>query len=213
MKKFPLMMLGLVLASIIFSMPTQGYACSINALSNRHKQPISTSRPNNRLFNEAVLHYINRERCRNNRVPFKSDSRLVTMAAGHSSGMARTSTFSHHIARSGYETMARRLKRSGLRFNAAAENIARNYVYVLSGRPISAKSAGPCKFYYSGSGQQVPKHSYQSLAREVVSQWMNSSGHRRNIMDRRFSRTGAAFGVDPSGRVCGEVYLTQNFAN
>ena len=213
MKNIPLVVFGLVLACLIFSMPSTGYACSVNALSNRHKQAINTSRPNNKLFNEAVLHYINLERCRNNRAPFKTDSRLVSMAAGHSNGMARVRTMAHRIPRSGYETMAKRLKRAGLRFNAAAENIARNYVYALSGRPIAAKSAGQCQFYYSSNGKQVPKHSYESLAREVVTQWMSSAGHRRNIMDRRFSRTGAAFGVNPNGSACGEVYLTQNFAN
>ena len=185
MKNIPLAVIGLVLASLVFSVPSTGFACSVNALSNRHKQAINTSRPNNKVFNEAVLHYINIERCRNNRTPLKSDSRLISMAAGHSKGMASFGTMAHKIPRSGYETMAKRLKRSGLRFNAAAENIARNYVYALSGRPIAAQSAGPCQFFYSSNGQQVPKHSYQSLAREVVSRWMKSSGHRKNIMDRR----------------------------
>ena len=209
----PNLILGLILAALTLSVPAFASACSVPALTSQHKQPINVSRPNNTLFNQAVLHYINIERCKAGRQPFRSDSRLVGMAAGHSSGMASTRTFSHRIPRSGYETMVKRLNRAGVDFNAAAENIARNYVYVLSNRPISTKTGGQCKFFYSGSGQPVPKHSYQSLAYEVVTQWMRSAGHRKNILDRRFTRTGSAFGVNAQGSACGEVYLTQNFAN
>jgi uncharacterized protein YkwD len=209
----PTLSLGLLLAAISLAVPSFASACTVPALTARHQQPINISRPDNRLFNEAVLHYINLERCKNGRQPFKSDSRLVGMAAGHSNGMARTRTFAHRIPRAGYETMVKRLDRAGVNFKAAAENIARDYVYVIASRPISTKTAGRCQFFYSGSGEPVPKHSYQSLARDAVNLWMGSAGHRRNILDRRFTRTGAAFGVNPNGSACGEVYLTQNFAN
>lgn len=213
MKSVPLLILLFALSVLSVSVPEGAEACTVKALNSRHNQVINTQRPNNRLFNEAVLHFVNRERCRSNRSPMRTDSKLVTMAAGHSEGMARVRRMAHQIPRAGYETMAKRLQRARVDFNAAAENIARNYVYALSNRPISTRTAGRCQFFYAGSNQPVPKHSYASLANEVVTQWMRSSGHRRNILDRRFSRMGAAFGVNNAGSACGDVFLTQNFAN
>ncbi len=213
MKSIPPLILLFVLSALSLSVPAGAGACTISALSSRHNQPINTQRPDQRIFNEAVLHFVNRERCRNNRAPLRTESKLVSMAAGHSAGMARVRTMAHQIPRAGYETMSKRLQRARVDFKAAAENIARNYVYALSNRPISTRTAGRCQFFYAGSNQPVPKHSYASLAQEVVGQWMRSSGHRRNILDRRFSRMGAAFGVNSGGSACGEVFLTQNFTN
>ena len=187
--------------------------CKVPSLGKRHTQPINVKSPDQSAFHEAVLHYVNLERCRNGRVPFASDGRLAKMAAGHSDGMARTRTFSHKVPRSGYTTMKERLSRAGVKWRAAAENIAKNFVYSINGKPISTKTGGKCVFYYAGSGKQVPKHSYASLAQAAVAQWMNSPGHRKNIMDRRFNRTGAGLAVDTKSATCGEVYLTQNFAN
>ncbi len=188
-------------------------ACTAPQLTTAHKAAINVSRPNQTLFNEAVLHFINIERCRNGRAPFQSDSRLVSMAAGHSEGMARTRVFSHRIPKAGYETMNKRLAAARIKWRAVAENIAKNYVYAINNRMISAKTGGRCVFYYAGSGDQVPRHSYASLAQAAVAQWMNSPAHRRNILDRRFSRIGSGMGVDTRTSTCGDVYLTQDFAN
>jgi uncharacterized protein YkwD len=44
----------------------------------------------------------------------------------------------------------------------------------------------------------------QSSAQEVTTDWMNSPGHRRNILDCRFTRIGVGF--DPRGN-----YWTEDF--
>ncbi len=192
--------------------PQIALACSAGSLSAKAGKPINTERPDNATFNQAVLHYLNKERCRAGRSALRSDRGLISMAAGHSTGMAKTGVFGHKIPYSGRETMSKRLKRSKVKWKKAAENIAKNYVYALNGRPIQAKVSSQCSFKYT-NGQPVPKHSYASLAKEAVGQWMGSSGHRRNILDRKFNRVGTAFAVDRRGPLCGNVFLTQNFAN
>jgi uncharacterized protein YkwD len=202
-----------VLCLVGVAVPSVASACAMPRLGSAHSQQISVRSPNQSLFNEAVLHFVNRERCRAGRTEFRSDSRLVNMAASHSQGMAQTRVFAHRIPKAGYETMQRRLAAARVQWRAVAENIAKNYVYAINNRPISARTGGQCVFYYAGSGRQVPKHTYASLAEAVVAQWMGSPGHRRNILDRRFNRIGSGFAVDTRSGLCGEIYLTQNFAN
>jgi uncharacterized protein YkwD len=80
------------------------------------------------------------------------------------------------------------------------------------GRPISMSSRG-CNFTYADNRQQVPIHTYGSLAQQVVARWMASPKHRESLLSARFQRLGSGVGIDPSGPACGDVYLVQNFAD
>lgn len=42
------------------------------------------------------------------------------------------------------------------------------------------------------SGKPLPSHGYGSLARAAVSNWMNSPGHRANILHRQMKFPGSA---------------------
>ncbi|MBT8455074.1 MAG: hypothetical protein KJO15_03130, partial [Alphaproteobacteria bacterium] len=53
-------------------------------------------------------------------------------------------------------------------------------------------------------------HSYATLAREVVTMWIDSPGHRRNILDRNVTAMSTGAAVSQS-RACGDVWLTQIF--
>ncbi len=203
---------ALMLALFVAGFSAVAEACQVTALSSRHNTPINVNRPNNRLFNEVVLHYTNIERCRRGKAPFRSDAKLAGMASGHSKGMGQTGVFSHRVPKRGYETMRDRLDKARVRWRTVAENIAKNYVYAINRRPIMAKVNGPCQFRYT-NGQPVPKHTYASLGKAAVAQWMGSSGHRKNILNGRFNRMGAGMFVNPRTSTCGDVFLTQNFAD
>lgn len=109
--------------------------------------------------------------------PFARSERLDHVAAYHSSDMARNNYFAH-TSPSG-ETMSDRYRRFGIDC-AGGENI-----FKLS----SSFGVGP-----------------EGVARRAVRGWMNSPGHRENILRGRFSAEG--IGVVYDG---GEVYVTQNF--
>lgn len=47
----------------------------------------------------------------------------------------------------------------------------------------------------------------QNVSKEAVSDWMNSSGHRANILSSRYTRIGVAWGRDSNGR----FYWCQQF--
>lgn len=109
--------------------------------------------------------------------------------------------------------MAERLSKAGVRFRTAGENIAQRKLYQLTGRAILIKAATSCNMRYADTRQPVPRHTYRSLAKSAVTAWMNSAGHRHNILNRSFGRVGTGLGINQAGAACGTVYLTQNFAD
>jgi uncharacterized protein YkwD len=47
----------------------------------------------------------------------------------------------------------------------------------------------------------------EEIASQVVNGWMNSPGHRENILNARYDREGIGIAVSSDGK----VYVTQNF--
>src|SRR5690606_33499239 len=60
---------------------------------------------------------------------------------------------------------------------------------------------------FSGSAMAENIAMGQRTAAEVVQGWMNSDGHRRNIMDCTYTHIGVGAAKDAQGR----IYWTQNF--
>lgn len=206
----------IVLATLLLSAAGAGGAGASGAaeerVPGRLQQPISVSRPDQALFNEAVLLYSNAVRRDHGRAPLRPDIGLSRAASGHAANMARLRTHSHELPVRGQAKLSQRLYRQSTAFTLAAENIAMDKVYRLLGRPISTKSAG-CSFTYGDTGETVPIHTYSSLAREVVARWLKSPKHRASLLSSSYRRLGAGIGVDPKGPACGDVYLVQDFAD
>jgi uncharacterized protein YkwD len=178
----------------------------------RLDQPIGVQRPDQALFNEAVLAVSNAARKRHGRAPLRPDIGLSRAAAGHASNMARLGEHSHELPVRGQKTLSQRLHRQSTGFRLAGENIARAKVYRLLGRPIAATARG-CRFTYGDTGEPVPIHTYASLAEEVVARWLKSPGHRASLLSSSFRRAGAGIGIDAEGTACGDVYVVQDFAD
>lgn len=174
-------------------------------------RPIAAESLDQGLFNQAVLHYSNAARRKHSLAPLKPDPGLTQAAATHAQNMARLKTHAHVLPVRGQRHLQDRMRRQSVSYRTAAENIAMDKVYRLLGRPISTSSRG-CNFVYADNNQQVPVHTYGSLAEQVVNRWMASPNHRQSLLSKRFERLGAGVGIDPSGTGCGDVYLVQNFA-
>ena len=81
----------------------------------------------------------------------------------------------------------------------------------IDGSSFRIHDAAACGFA-TASGQPIPPHSYNSLARTMVGLWMKSSGHRRNILDPKVSMVATAVGFAAGAPYCGQFYLSQDFA-
>ena len=136
---------------------------------------------------EVMVHAgINKERARNGGVrPLQWDERLATVARAHSEDMASRNYFSHDSPEGlGPSDRARRAGYS-----------CRKSSHVGLGENISIEFAS---------------NNLDEVALEAVRSWMNSPGHRFNLLDSQFHRTGvgAAYG---KWRGYNAVYFTQVF--
>ena len=108
----------------------------------RLNQPVALDRPDQSLFNEAVLIYSNAVRRQHGRPALKADPGLSRAAVDHARNMARLRTHSHVLPVRGQADLSQRMHRQSLEFRKAAENIAMDKVYRLLGRPISTGAPG-----------------------------------------------------------------------
>ena len=163
------------------------------------------------LLDAAIRVEVNYHCCRAGlRAVSDAGTGLAKQAKKHSTWMARTGKLTHKSTVSGSATLKQRIKNSGVRFRTGSENIGMVHRYQIDNRRFRIIDAGSCAFATS-DGQTLPAHSYASLARHAVTLWMNSPGHRKNILDRNVTSMASAVAFDPKAQYCGTFWLTQNF--
>jgi uncharacterized protein YkwD len=121
----------------------------------------------------------NIERQRAGLSPLGYDNALATIAKQHSEDMARNNYFSH-TAQNGCDLTCR-FNKGGYKARAWGENIAWR------------------------SSSQLPEAA--ALAAYFVDGWMNSEGHRRNMLSSNYTLEGVGL-----ARIGNKVYATVNFA-
>jgi uncharacterized protein YkwD len=105
------------------------------------------------LFNAALFYATNIQRLKFGKPRYIHSSNLEKAAKSHSKDMVIYDFFSHQSVVPGKRTVTDRVSKYGI--NGAAENISINYGDSLS---------------------------YWEFAQKIIKQWMNSSGHKRNIL-------------------------------
>jgi uncharacterized protein YkwD len=160
------------------------------------------------LLNALVFDLSNHERRTRGLEPFRHFEALDRVASGHSADMASQGYFSH-TARRGLvsrENLAGRLARGGVSFGRAAENIAL-FPLVVS-RTFAQRGRGPW-----APRQEIERQgtTYQRLARDIVRGWMDSPGHRRNLLDPELTHMGTGVAIGQRESIP-YVYVTQDFS-
>jgi uncharacterized YkwD family protein/spore coat assembly protein SafA len=122
-------------------------------------------------FEDEVIRLVNVERVRNGLMTLQTNWQASRVARIKSQDMINNKYFNHISPV--YGSPFKMLENFGLRFSAAAENIAKG----------------------------------QRTAQEVVNSWMNSPGHRANILGKSFTQIGVGVAKDASG----VLYWTQLF--
>lgn len=183
-------------------------ACSASTIAGSGKT-VSSSNLNQLLLDRLITEQINLERCKRGLPSLKMNAGLRKQATQHSRWMAHARKLSHKATGSSSRRLKDRLNKSGLRFRTGAENLGMVALYNIDRRSFLIRSA--CEFTTT-SGQPIKRHSYHSLARLIVREWMASSGHRKNVLSRQMRYVGSAAAIQPRARNCGAVYLTQIFA-
>lgn len=191
--------------------PNSAHAkCAVQRVSGEEKI-ISSKRLNQAKLDAAILAQVNFYRCKHGLAKLAPASGLRRQASKHSVWMARSGKLSHKASGGSSRTLSKRLKSSGLKYKTGAENIGVMRLYNIDGRRFMIRSSGKCVFT-TPSGKPIGRHSYRSLAQLAVREWMESPGHRKNILRRNLRHTGAGAGIRPNSRHCGAVFLTQIFS-
>ena len=147
-----------------------------------------------------VHELINQQRRNNGLSSLSYDSSLAPIARKHSADMARNNYFEHvnlqgldptdRGTQAGYSCY----KNYGSYYTTGiAENIMQNNLY-------------DSVTYYNG----VPRYAWNSqeeIAQSTVSSWMNSPGHRQNILTPTYDREGIGVAIATDNK----VYITQDF--
>lgn len=125
-----------------------------------------------------VFSLINQERAKAGLAALKTDTKLASVARAHSADMAKNNYFSH-TNQQGCSSSCR-VTNAGYAWRAVGENI-----YMMKGYTLNAKDT----------------------AAMMVKGWMNSSGHRANILNKTYTHHGV--GV---AQVGSSIYATDDFA-
>lgn len=120
---------------------------------------------------EGIFERINEIRKQNGLPPFKYNLTLEKAAQMHADDMARRNYFSHESPEG--EDFRDRLAKVGYRPRSFSDGESETIVY-----------GGENLFFYGGEGD------VKSIVDEAVRGWMNSKGHRENILRKEFALTG-----------------------
>lgn len=198
-------------AALLLGTPTAADACSRTVTKKAAQTIVPTGRINQSLLNSAIRTEVNFHRCRSGLSPVgDAGNGLTQQAEKHSVWMARTQQLTHKSTVAGSATLVQRVKKAGVKFRTGSENIGMVHRYQIDNRRFKIVNSSSCQFA-AQDGQALPAHSYATLARHAVTLWMNSPGHRKNILDKRVTRMSTAVAFDPKAQYCGRFWLTQNF--
>ncbi|MEM7720726.1 MAG: CAP domain-containing protein [Pseudomonadota bacterium] len=198
-------------AALLLALPTSAEACTRKISKSAAQTVVPANRINQKLLGDAVRAEVNYHRCRAGLSPVQSaGAPLAKEARAHSRWMAKSQQLTHRSTVPGRASLKQRIKASGLSFRTGSENIGMVHRYRIDNRRFKILNASQCQFA-TQQGDPLPAHSYASLARHIVNLWMDSPGHRRNILDRQVKKVSTAVAFDPNARYCGRYWLTQNF--
>lgn len=159
------------------------------------QQEIDFDRVNTNLLSAAVFHETNRRREREGLPALAHHSGARRAAALQAKVMAARGSISHqNPEQPELATLQDRLAEVGLRPRFAAENVATAFgLQYESGKPFFERvENGRTIYSFKPNGPPIPPHTYLSFAKALLDQWMNSPGHRKNIVSSEPEFLGAS---------------------
>ncbi len=150
---------------------------------------------------QQVHDLINQYRTQNGLATLSWDSGLSNVARYHSQDMALRNYFSHDTPE-GKDPTDRGIAKGyrcektigNLIYSGIAENIFQNNLY-------------DTVWYINGIPTSYDWNDLDEIAQSTVDGWMDSSGHRQNILTKTYDREGIGVEISSDDK----VYITQNF--
>jgi len=151
---------------------------------------------------ERQVHELtNQYRIQNGLDSLSWDEELSNVARTHSQDMATRGYFSHHSPEGTDPTD--RADSQGYK----CQKIIGNLIYSGIGENILQNNLYDTVWYTAGLPTSYEWNTQDQIAQSTVDGWINSTGHRENLLTETFDREG--IGVEISAN--DKVYITQNF--
>jgi uncharacterized protein YkwD len=170
---------------------------------------------NKNLIQAAVFHATNQQRIMYKLKPFIYSPLLEKTAMLHAEDMVKYNFFSHYNpVLNEHKSLDQRIMLFGKPRGYYAENLANQFaIQYKSGDKILPPKRGS-GIFRTQEGKPIPAHTYISFAESVVELWMNSPGHRANILDEKLLLlgTGAVYFKDSNSYNMGKFKVAQVFA-
>ncbi len=147
-----------------------------------------------------VHDYVNRERAKLRMQLLAWNDKLALAARLHSEDMAKNRFFAHKNLKG--EDPAKRAYNIGFR----CEKKSGSYIKIGVGENISQGNTAR-SVTYIGERVYPDYQTMDEIARKTVEGWMNSPGHRENILNLDYTSEGIGVAVSDTG----EVYITEDF--
>jgi uncharacterized protein YkwD len=179
-----------------------------SATVERNKpQRIDPAKLDAELVARQIFEKTNEERRKAGLGEFSWMSELAMAANAHSADMAGKQYFSHNgkgfLRRS---SVSSRAEQAGVGKRMLAENIAMIPTFRSQQTRTVVDKAGNYSQQWEVAGD-----TYSELTDWALEQWMNSPGHRKNILNPELTRLGVGVAIGDNKGVP-YVYLTQDFA-
>ena len=147
-----------------------------------------------------VHHLVNERRAHAHLKPLAFDERLAKIARAHSQDMVRRNFF-NHVNPDRLDPTARGKRAGYICRKEYAGHFTQGLGENLLEEPLYRR------IRIGGGARIYDWHSSEELATLSVKGWMNSSGHRRNILEPKYDKTGVGIAISGENR----VYITQVF--
>lgn len=167
------------------------------------------------LLQAALFFVTNEERKKAGLKPFSHQSNLENVAQGHAEDMVKYGFYSHTSKIRIKRTVLDRYHLEGLNPSLYGENICSTYgLQYQTGRKVNPPHpSGQFTYAFTAQREVIPPHTYISFAKSVVKLWMDSPGHRKNILNPQFTGLGCGVKVYPEKSFYNMPYFmaVQNF--
>jgi len=154
-------------------------------------EQIDFSSINYPLLQASIFYETNQQREKAGVAPLMFHQSLEVAAFDHAQDMKAYEFFSHTSVVSGKESVRDRALLAGFSWSMLGENIAKSFgLDYQAGTPVYSPNHNGGYFSYEYRGEPIIPHTYLSFAKAIVNQWMNSPGHRANILNVNYGYLG-----------------------
>jgi uncharacterized protein YkwD len=180
--------------------------------SEAAQRPIDLQAVDHALIEAAILHETNRVRAEHQLPALAHDPKLAAAARMHGDDMVAGDFFAHENPDDAAKREPiDRVKRHAYDPRYVAENIAT--AFAIRYEAGKAYYPVPGGISYSQRGKPIEPHTHASFAKDLVQRWMDSPGHRANILAKEPTQLGAGIAVKPAKdeEELTTLYAVQNF--